>query len=61
MKALIWNTTTNKGLNIIAKIDKKLYETGIKVSDNEFNSINIVCSNIFPKWNYEIKPKIIWQ
>ena len=53
---LISNTTTNKGLKIGAKIDMKKYETGIKIQDDEFKSLNIKCNVILPKWNYEITP-----
>ena len=55
---LIANTTTNKGLKINAKIDKKNYKVGIKISDDEFNALNLHFDNKFPKWNYRIDPEI---
>ena len=38
---LISNTTTKKGLKVSAKIDKKEYETGKKVPDRIFKSLNL--------------------
>ena len=53
---LIGSTTTRGGLKIKAKIDKKKYEKGKKVSDEEFNSINVIGNRVLPKWNYFISP-----
>jgi len=39
MVSLVANTTTNKGLEIVAELDDSKYETGIKVTDEEFESI----------------------
>lgn len=55
---LIANTTTNKGLKINAKIDKKKYKVGIKISDDEFKALNLHLDNKFPKWNYRIDPEM---
>ena len=38
---LIANTTTKKGLTIQAVLDENEYEKGIKVSDEEFEKINL--------------------
>jgi len=53
---LISNTTTNKGLKVICQSDDNEYKSGIKVSDEEFEAINI--SKIPPRgiWNYLISP-----
>ena len=51
--SLINGTKTKKGLTIKAKIDKRIYKKGKKVSDEEFKKINIEY-NILPKFNYTI-------
>jgi len=51
---LIEGTSTKKGLKIKAKIDRKIYETGRKISEAELREINIEKSEINPEWNYTI-------
>ena len=53
---LIGNTTTNKGLEIQAKLDEKIYKTGIKVSSEEMKQINLEKDIFHGEWNYVIKP-----
>ena len=53
---LIGNTTTKTGLKIKAKLDKRKYQKGKKVSDEEFESINLIKNRVLPKWNYSIQP-----
>jgi len=53
---LIGNTTTQKGLIIKAKLDKRKYKKGKKISDEDFLRINLVKSRIFSQWNYSILP-----
>jgi hypothetical protein len=53
---LIGNTTTKKGLKIKAKLDKRTYKKGRKISDEEFSQINLVKNKILEKWNYSILP-----
>jgi len=52
----IANTRTSKRLEIIAKLDHSKYETGIKVTDEEFKSIVLKKDDFQGKWNYKIKP-----
>lgn len=54
---LISSTTTKKGLKIKAKLDKREYRKGKKVSDEDFGAINIKFRKKYPKWNYTIQPK----
>jgi hypothetical protein len=54
---LIGNTTTKSGLLVKTKINKNEYKTGIKISDEEFKSINIEHLEFQPLWNYEIHPQ----
>ena len=51
---LIEGTKTKKGLKIKAKMDKKIYELGKKVSEREMEKINILEHKINSKWNYTI-------
>jgi len=55
---LIDSTKTAKGLKVKAKIDSKVYEKGLVVTDEELKNINIVRSEFHGEWNYSIKPKL---
>ena len=50
----IRNTTTEKGLEIYARLDKNKYEKGKKFSDEEMEKININYHHSHPEWNYTI-------
>lgn len=54
---LIAGTTTEKGLKVTCISDSRKYETGIKVSDEEFKGINLFGDAFHPDWNYTILPK----
>lgn len=54
---LISSTKTNKGLKVQAKLDDGIYEKGKKVSDEEFNSINLKQHKTHPNWNYTINTR----
>lgn len=54
---LISNTKTNKGLKVKARLDKKRYPIGVKISNEEFNKINIQPHKFHGEWNYTILPK----
>lgn len=53
---LIANTTTEKGLQVKAKIDETQYEKGIKVLDDELKNIKLTKSSFRGDWNYTISP-----
>lgn len=55
---LIANTTTEKGLKVKAKVDKKQYNKGVKISDEELEDIRIDRNNFRGEWNYIISPKL---
>ena len=55
---LIANTTTKKGLKIKTRIDKTIYQKGIKISDKELAEINLHRHEFHGEWNYIIKPKV---
>ena len=52
---LIGSTTTKKGLEVKCIVDENTYETGIKVSDELYESINIERIEPMPNWNYIIR------
>ena len=55
---LIGSTTTTEGLEIKAALDQSSYESGIKISDDELDSINLFREEFHGEWNYEIRPII---
>jgi len=54
---LIASTTTKSGLEVKARLDTKTYKKGLKVSDDEMTSLNIVNGDFHGEWNYTIKPR----
>jgi len=52
---LIGATKTKTGLKIKARLDKKDYKKGMKVSEEDFKAINLQYSKKYPQWNYTIK------
>jgi hypothetical protein len=54
---LIGNTTTNTGLKVKVIVDKNKYQTGKKISDNDFSAINIEKNAFHGEWNYIIRPQ----
>ena len=55
---LIASTTTSKGLIIKSKLDKSIYEKGIKITDQELSKINIKQNDFHGEWNYSITPNL---
>jgi transposase len=55
---LISHTTTEKGLQVKAKLDKHQYKTKIKVSDEAFRAISLEQDKFHGEWNYRIQPRI---
>lgn len=54
---LIANTRTKNGLRICSALDENIYETGLKISKSDFESINIKRDDFHGEWNYIIKPQ----
>lgn len=54
---LITATTTKKGLKVVARLDKREYEGGVKFSDEDMAKLNIKTHTLHPKWNYSIVPR----
>ncbi len=55
---LISSTTTDTGLTVQCVVDSNQYDRGIKVSDNELNSINMQEDAWHGEWNYTISPGV---
>jgi hypothetical protein len=56
---LIGGTTTSSGLRIKAKLNRKKYETGRKVSNADLAKVNLKPAKFHGDWNYSILPKLI--
>jgi transposase len=57
---LIANTTTTKGLKIRAGLDRGRYPTGIKITDQQMQEVNLYPAQFHGEdWNYCIKPKSV--
>jgi len=54
---LIKSTGTNTGLTVNATLVEEEYETGIRVSDDEMDSLRVKRAHICPRWNYCISPR----
>jgi len=51
---LIGSTTTTTGLKIKAKLNRKKYPTGIKVTDSELAKVRIKPAKFHGEWNYTV-------
>jgi hypothetical protein len=51
---LIGATEIAKGLSIRCVLDERTYEKGLVVTDEEFDSINILNHDFHGEWNYTI-------
>lgn len=57
MLELIRHTTTKSGLTVNAMLDQNPYPTGIKITDEEMDQLNIERDEFHPEWNYTIRPQ----
>ncbi len=51
---LIASTTTDSGLRIKCGVDKQVYVSGIKISDEELQALNMVRNSFHSDWNYMV-------
>ena len=54
---LIGSTRTEAGLEVHATLDEREYKKGIKISDADYESINITPRKFHGDWNYVLKPR----
>jgi hypothetical protein len=52
--SLIGATATAAGLTVTCVLDESEYEKGIKISNEDFNKINITNANFHGEWNYTV-------
>jgi hypothetical protein len=57
MLNLIAATTTSGGLKVRCELDPELYLTGVKVSKEQFDRVNLVPDEFHGEWNYSILPQ----
>ena len=55
--SLIAATTTKTGLTVKARLDRRTYKRGIKVSAKEMKSLNLTPHEFHGEWNYTIQPQ----
>ena len=54
---MISATKTKKGLRIKAVLDATMYETGVKITDEQMRELNIHPHRRNPEWNYTFLPR----
>ena len=54
---LIGNTRTEAGLRVKARLDKRIYPTGVTVTNTEMNSLALRSNLFHGDWNYELRPR----
>jgi Rhodopirellula transposase DDE domain len=55
--ACIRGTTTHTGLNVAAVLVERVYERGIKITDEVMHHLNLERHVTCPNWNYTIRPR----
>jgi Rhodopirellula transposase DDE domain len=53
---LIANTTTATGLRVQAEIDTNRYQTGIRITKKQMDTVNLYPADFHGDWNYSIRP-----
>lgn len=53
---LIGATRTKAGLKVKARLDRKVYRTGEKITDEQMKAVHLKPHRTHPKWNYTISP-----
>ncbi len=55
---LIASTTTRSGLKVRCKLDKRSYQVGRKISDQQMRLVNMTRAEFHGDWNYTIMPRL---
>ena len=55
---MIGSVRTKTGLVVKAKLDTREYPTGVEVSDDEMEGLNIDRDRFHGDWNYSLSPSI---
>ena len=56
---LIGSTKTSTGLKVKARLDKRRYRTGTKVSNKAMKNLQLTPANFRGEWNYNLRPERI--
>jgi Rhodopirellula transposase DDE domain len=51
---LISTTTTRTGLRVRAKLDPRVYQSGLVISDDDMKHLRLPPHHFHPEWNYTI-------
>lgn len=54
---LIGNTRTTAGLRVKAKLDKRSYKKGVRVTDMQMKTLSLHRDDFRGEWNYELRPR----
>ena len=54
---LISSTKTSSGLTVSCRLDKRSYQTGKVISQDQMETINLNRNTFHGDWNYTIKPR----
>jgi transposase len=54
---LIGRTRTESGLRVKAKLDSGKYPTGVEISKEQMEQLNLVRHEFLGDWNYELQPR----
>jgi hypothetical protein len=54
---LIGNTRTEAGLRVKAKLDKREYPSGVKITKAQMKEIALIPDEFRGEWNYELLPR----
>mgnify|MGYP001616249958 CR=1 FL=1 len=54
---LISRTTTRTGLKVTARLDRRAYDPGVKISDEAMGQLHLKAHTTHPQWNYTISPR----
>lgn len=55
---LIGATTNTKGLKVVARKEETTYEKGIKIKQEDIDSLNMIRHEFHGDWNYTIRPNL---
>jgi transposase len=55
---LIGATTNKAGLTVACELDPNRYQSGIVVTDDEMDALNITRADFHGEWNYTISPRL---
>jgi hypothetical protein len=53
----IRTTKTKTGLRVRARLVRKVYKNGLKISDDQISQLSVEPHETLPKWNYTIRPR----